>query len=152
MRHRPKLDELGCLVVACLVAVYPPLGIVAIHFLRHVPEDEEWRGVGIGWTCLAIYGCAATLNFYLSLVRPWLHQRRGDGQYKHVSGIPVVHSIFLWIAIVALPPSFFTGALMLLLLALDSGAPHWFALVVAMEVLRKRQATSRTRSKHVRRS
>ncbi|QDT10508.1 hypothetical protein K239x_24650 [Planctomycetes bacterium K23_9] len=92
----------------------------------------------VGWMCLAVYGLAALTNFYLSFIRPWIHSRWGTGEYKFVSGIPIVHSLFLLAAIVTLPSSVLAGILMLLLLGLDTGAAHWAAYAVATEFLPKR--------------
>ena len=86
----------------------------------------------------AIYGLAALFNFYLSVIRPWLHNRRDEGEYKHVSGIPIVHSLFLVTAVVTLSPNVLAGILMVLLLGLDTGAAHWAAYAMASEFLPKR--------------
>lgn len=137
MRHGLTLNDIGCLLAVFALAVFLPLAIVGRHLLQSSAEETTLRSL-LGWSGLAIYGFAATLNFYLSVIRPWLHWRRGDADYKHVSGIPIVHSLFLIIAIVTLPPNIVAGILMLLLLGLDTGAAHWAAIAAATEFLRKR--------------
>ena len=137
MRYRCTLDDIGRLLVSFALAAFLPLVIVIRHILQ-LSRGATGSRVVIGWTCLAIYGSVAFVNFYLSVIRPWLHQRRGKGSYEHVSGIPVVHSLFLLAAVLTLPPNIYSGILMVLLLGLDTGAAHWAAFAFARDFLQKR--------------
>lgn len=119
------------------LAAFLPLAILGRH-LFHSNADTATSHAFAGWVCLAIYGLAALFNFSMSVIRPWLHTRRDKGEYRHVSGIPIVHSLFLLAAIVTIPPNVLAGILMLLLLGLDTGAAHWAAFAVASELLPKR--------------
>jgi hypothetical protein len=119
------------------LAVFLPIAIVGRHLFQSNADTATSHAIA-GSVCLTIYGLAALFNFHLSVIRPWLHTRRDNGEYKHVSGIPVVHSLFLLAAIVTLPPSLLAGILMLLLLGLDTGAAHWAAYAVASEFFPKR--------------
>jgi hypothetical protein len=123
---------MGCLLGVFALAALLPVAIVGRHLFQF-NADPATRHALVGWLCLAVYGLAALFNFYLSVIRPWMHSRRGKGKYKHVSGIPIVHSLFLLIAIVTLPPNVLAGMLMLLLLGLDTGSAHWAAFAVATE-------------------
>jgi len=137
MRSTWTLNDLGCVLGVFALAAFLPLAIVGRHLFQS-NADSTTSHAFAGWVCLAIYGLAALFNFYLSVIRPWLHGRRNEGEYKHVSGIPIVHSLFLLAAVVTLPPNALAGILMLLLLGLDTGAAHWAALAVASEFLPKR--------------
>ena len=137
MRSSWTLNDLGCVLCVFALAAFLPLAIVGRHLLQANVYATSFYAY-VGWACLAIYGLAALSNFYLSVVRPWLHTRRDKGEYKHVSGIPIVHLLFLFAAIVTLPPNTLAGILMLALLGLDTGAAHWAALAFAFEFLPKR--------------
>jgi hypothetical protein len=137
MRSTWTLNHIGCVLSVFALAAFLPLAIVG----RHLFQSNAYATTShasAGWVCLAIYGLAALFNFYLSVVGPWLHTRRGQGEYKHVSGIPILHSLFLLAAIVTLPPNLLAGILTLLLLGLDTGAAHWAAYALASEFLPKR--------------
>ncbi|TWU44669.1 hypothetical protein Poly51_59380 [Rubripirellula tenax] len=142
MRHtnvqqRLTLNDIGCLLTVFGIAAFVPLAIVGRHLLQTTTANTA-TNLTAGWILLSIYAFFAILNFHLSAIRPWLHMRRGGTDYKHVSGIPIVHIIFMALAIFALPPSLLAGILMLVLLALDTGAAHWAALAFAREFLPKR--------------
>jgi hypothetical protein len=137
MRSHWKLNDIGCLLGVFALAAFLPLAIVGRHLFQSNTELPGSHAV-VGGVCLAIYGLAALMNFYLSAIRPWLHSRR-TGEYRHVSGIPIVHSLFLLAAVVTFPPNILAGLLMLLLLAIDTGAAHWAAFAVATEFLSKHE-------------
>ncbi|MEZ6138879.1 MAG: hypothetical protein R3C53_28675 [Pirellulaceae bacterium] len=137
MRSSWTLKNLGCVLSVFGLAAFLPLAIVSRHLL-HANVGATLTHAYAGSACLAIYGLAALFNFYLSVVLAWPHTRRDKGEYKHVSGIPIVHSLFLLAAIVTLPPNTLAGILMLALLGLDTGAAHWAAFAAASEFLPKR--------------
>jgi hypothetical protein len=137
MRSNWTLQDTGCLLGVFALAAFLPVAIIGRHFYQS-NADPTMSHPLIGWTCLAVYGMAALTNFHLSFIRPWIHSRWGEGEYKFVSGIPIVHSPFLLVAIVTLPSNVIAGILMLLLLGLDTGAAHWAAIAVASEFLPKR--------------
>jgi hypothetical protein len=137
MRHanvqqRLTPNDFGCLLAVFGIALFIPVAIVVRHFLQTTTANNATSLIA-GWTLLSLYAFFAVINFYLSAVRPWLHLRRGEIDFKHVSGIPIVHIVFLALAIFTLPPSLWAGILMLVLLALDTGAAHWAALAFARE-------------------
>lgn len=137
MRSTWTLNDLGCVLGVFALAAFLPLAIAGRHLLQY-NTDPTTKHALVGWLCLAAYGFTAVFNFYLSVIRPWLHSLRDKGEYKYVSGIPIVHSLFLFVAIVTLPPSVLPGLLMLLLLLLDTGAAHWAAFAFTRELLAKR--------------
>lgn len=137
MRSYWTLNDVGCLLGIFAVAAFLPLAIVGRHIFQSNADTTTFHTL-VGCVCLSLYAIAAIFNFHLSAIRPWLHARRGNGEYIHVSGIPIVHSLFLLVAIITLPPSVLAGILMLVLLGLDTGAAHWAAIAAASELLPKR--------------
>ena len=83
---------------------------------------------------IAGFGALITaINFYLTCVRYPLHQLlKGDQPLKWVSGLPVVGSLFLWIAAAVLwnlgQRQWAIGALFVSLL--DTGGLLWFAIAM----------------------
>lgn len=137
MRPRLTLADYAFLFGLFAYAAFPPVAIVGRHFFQF-PGGTADSWPFVGWICLAIYGLVAIFNFCMSIIRPRLHDRRGQDDYQHVSGIPIVHSLFLVGAIAILPPSITAGMLMLVLLCLDTGAAHWAAFAFARDFLSER--------------
>ena len=78
-----------------------------------------------------LFGAAiliALLNFYLSFIRAplcwWLKR-----EFKHVSGIPALGSLFLFAALTCIDETPVTWAIAFVTLALDTGGVLWFLLV-----------------------
>lgn len=138
MRSTWTLNDIGCVLSVFALAAFLPLAIVGRHLFQSNAEPALFH-TRAGWVCLVIYGFSALSNFYLSMIRPWLHTRIGTGEYKHVSGIPIVHSVFLSDTTVTLPPNAVAGILTLLLLGIDTCAAHWAAFALASEFLPKRE-------------
>jgi hypothetical protein len=83
----------------------------------------------LAYFLFAIGAFVCCLNFYLSFLRALLSRLSG-GEYKHVSGFPLVGSLLLLIVVVALRESpwlFWTGITLALL---DTGGLHWFVGVM----------------------
>ena len=130
-------NNIGCLFAVFAAAVLVPLAIVGRHLFQTWTPDTSINPI-LGWVCLGTYALFAAFNFYLSTIRPRIHVRSGADGYKHISGIPIVHVVFLLVALIALPANVWAGILMLLLLVLDTGAAHWAALAIAREFIPKR--------------
>jgi hypothetical protein len=76
---------------------------------------------------LALGGAVAGLNFYLSFVAVPVHRlRHGSSPDRVPSGFPFVGSVVLGAVALAAPPGGWVQILALVLLALDTGGPHWF--------------------------
>jgi hypothetical protein len=83
---------------------------------------------------LALGGCIALTNFYLSFLRMPFHQWRGRRDVKWVSGIPLIGSFVLVIGLFGLD-----GWLALLgafFFFLDTGGIFWLVLVMVRELFR----------------
>ncbi len=88
------------------------------------------RPMFAGTVPLAFAGVIATLNLYLSFIRPRLYYRRirsMDG-YRNVSGIPMVSWLGLIAALVVGWGASGTSLLGLLFCFLDTGGPVWFVI------------------------
>jgi hypothetical protein len=83
----------------------------------------------LAYPLFALGAFVCCLNFYLSCLRCPLSRLTG-GEYKHVSGFPLVGSLSVVIAVVILrgPSLLFWGGATLALL--DTGGLHWFVGVI----------------------
>jgi hypothetical protein len=92
----------------------------------------------VGFTLLALGGALAVLNLYLYFVRRPLVAAFGTTgkDIRHVSGVPVIASVLLVLAIWLLPWSW-PSWVGVVLLALDSGSVAWFLLVIWWSQLRR---------------
>lgn len=77
------------------------------------------------------------LNFYLSFLRYPLYRLFGR-ECKHVSGVPLLGSLLLVIAVTMLHmrPLFFWSGITIALL--DTGGLHWFAAIMLWKYLFRR--------------
>ncbi len=96
------------------------------------------------FTLLAFGGALCCLNFYLSFLRSPLHRLRGRSRenYQWVSGIPVFGSLFTAVALFGLNEITWARWLAIVLILIDSGGLHYFALIMLWAYLgRDRQDT-----------
>lgn len=70
------------------------------------------------------------LNFYLSLVRPWLYRRRNGSMagYRFDSGLPMIGTLFIVVAGMVGFGEALTALIGLAALALDTGGAPWFLI------------------------
>jgi hypothetical protein len=96
-------------------------------------------------TALIFGGAVAVLNFYLSFIRyPVFRWFWFDWQYRHISGIPLLGSVFL------VPAAVYFGvtwtpwllAVALCLLLLDTGGVVWAVPILLREYWRSRANAS----------
>jgi len=79
-------------------------------------------------------GWVALFNFYLSLIRPPLRRHtHPTEQQRHVSGIPLVGSLLLMVAVIWAHPLW----LWLVLMLLDTGGFHILAIALIGGAFRK---------------
>jgi hypothetical protein len=95
----------------------------------------------IGLALLGLGTLVTCVNVYTSFIRYPLHRWRGGtrGDFRWVSGLPVVGSAFLWLAALwlARQPALMWTALVISLF--DTGGLHWFAgTMIYMTVFRRR--------------
>ena len=109
-----------------LLAAALPLALAAATALTSVRIGYPM----LGWGLLALGGTVALVNFYLSVVRDYLHRkRRPKQQYRHVSGVPffglaVVPGLYL------VPHQPWLTFVVMLLMLIDTAGMHWFAYAV----------------------
>jgi hypothetical protein len=68
------------------------------------------------------------LNFYLSILVPWLYKRQHGSMadFVHMSGLPVIGGFFIFCAGALMPPSVLLGIFLLLLYVVDGNGLPWF--------------------------
>jgi hypothetical protein len=105
-------------------------------------EPQQFLG-GMGWWLVAglvIGGAVASLNFYLSFLAAPAHRlRHGAWPERVPSGFPIIGSLLLGAVALALPIGSSVQVVALILLALDTGGPHWFVASRAWEALERRR-------------
>lgn len=85
-----------------------------------------------GWALVAVAGPVAALNAYTSWFRPWLFKRRTGSLegYRFVSGVPLVGTILLTLALVANGGERAMVVVVGVFLALDTGGAPWLIVPV----------------------
>lgn len=93
----------------------------------------------LSYVLLGLGGAICAFNFYLSVLRYPLCALRGRaGEYRWMSGLPLVGSalVVLSLVLAQLPSWAVLGGATLA--ALDTGGIHWFAGVMAWQTLKRR--------------
>lgn len=119
------------LLLFAVVGLFVPAVVVLQHFLG----IDLLAALGTGWvrtsfgvvfTVLATAVCL--LNFYLSIIVPWLYKREHGSMkgFAHVSGLPVIGGIFILIAGALMPASLPLGIVLLVLYIIDGNGLPWF--------------------------
>lgn len=116
------------LIIPVVVALQHFIGIDPLSLL-HI----KWARTVVGnvFTLLATGVCL--LNFYLSILVPWLHKRRHGSMadFRGVSGLPVVGGLLILCAGALMPSSVLFGIFLLLLYVIDgNGIPRFFVLII----------------------
>jgi hypothetical protein len=97
----------------------------------------------MGWWLVAglvLGGLVASLNFYLSFLAAPVHRlRHGEWPERVPSGFPVIGSLLLGTVAFALPLASSAQVAAVVLLALDTGGPHWFVASQLREAIRRRR-------------
>jgi len=122
-------EDIVVLVIFVIIGLIVP-GVVV---LRHLIGIDPLSLLNIKWgrTVLGIvFALLATgvclLNFYLSLLVPWLYKRRHGSMadFAHMSGLPLIGGFFIFCAGALMPPSVPLGIYLLLLYVIDgNGIP-----------------------------
>jgi hypothetical protein len=97
----------------------------------------------MSWWSLVLLGSGglvASLNFYLSFVAAPLHRlRHGRWPRGIPSGFPIVGTLLLLGAVLALPSGSPLRVLALVLAVADTGGPHWFVATQVRDALNRRR-------------
>jgi predicted transposase YbfD/YdcC len=125
--YRLTFGDVVAITVILALALGVPAVIVSRHFLWPSAAQPGTASFVGGIVFAVLFALVSLLNFHLSFIRPLLHQWNGgtEADYKFVSGIPLVGSIFGLPAAVLLPSGWIVGALLLVLLLLDTGGMPW---------------------------
>lgn len=129
-------EDIVVLVIFVIIGLIVPGVVVLRHFIGIDPLsllNIKWGRtvLGIVFTLLATGVCL--LNFYLSLLVPWLYKRRHGSMadFAHMSGLPLIGGFFIFCAGALMPPSVLLGIYLLLLYVIDgNGIPCFFVSVI----------------------
>ena len=116
------------LIIPIVVMLQHFIGIDPL-FLLHITWGRTV--VGTAFTLLATGVCL--LNFYLSILVPWLYKRQHGSMAdsRGVSGLPWLGGIFILYAGALMPSSVSVGIFLLLLYVIDgNGIPWFFVLTI----------------------
>lgn len=119
--HKINALRRGVGIVICFAPI-----ILLIGSLAHSEAGESTEFLGL---CLAVAALAlGSLNAYLSFVRPFLYSRRQGSMeaYRHVSGLPVIGTVFVVVAGVAGFGQLPTTIVGLAAVIIDPGGLPWF--------------------------
>jgi len=129
-------EDIVVLVIFVIIGLIVPGVVVLRHFISIDPLsllNIKWGRtvLGIVFTLLATGVCL--LNFYLSLLVPWLYKRRHGSMadFAHMSGLPLICGFFIFCAGALMPHSVHLGIYLLLLYVIDgNGIPCFFVSVI----------------------
>jgi len=98
--------------------------------------------VVIGHVLMALGGLICLANAYLSFVRYGVHRLRGGIRetYRHVSSVPLVGSVLVAVALIGLWNSMPARIIGLVIMAIDTGGLHWFAISIFVNGVRGKPA------------
>ena len=130
MQEKSRTDAI-VLILFISAALHVPTAVVLRHFFDIDPLallHINWGRTVVGVTFSLLATAVTGLNFYLSIIAPWMHQRQhGNMQnYSNISGIPAIGGFFIFCAGALLPSSIAVGTFLLTLYTLDTGGLPWF--------------------------
>ena len=79
------------------------------------------------------------LNFHTSFIRPAVHRMRGQGEYRFVSGFPLIGSLMLVGSFFLLPAGHILRPVALVIALFDTGGIHWFCVLMVHDFFRRRR-------------
>jgi hypothetical protein len=89
---------------------------------------------------MALGGLIAVVNFYLSVLAAPVHRlRHGEWPERVPSGFPILGSLLLGAVALSLPFGSNAQTLAFVLLALDTGGPHWFVASQVWGAIKRRR-------------
>lgn len=88
----------------------------------------------IGYLLLSLAAIIAGLNLYLSVIRGLIYWFQG-WQYRHVSGLPLLGSLLLVVALVVLEKSPSIWIIAIIVSLLDTGGAIWLLLTISWMTL-----------------
>jgi hypothetical protein len=125
-------EDIAVLIIFSAVALIVPTVLVSHHFygvdpLAWLRIDWEAGRTFVGGILGVVALLVSAFNFHVSVVVPWLYQRRCGTMagFAHMSGLPIMGSLFVVAAGALLPPVPWLGAFLLVLYVIDgNGLPR----------------------------
>ncbi len=128
-------EDVIVLIIFATIGLIIPAVVALRHFIGIDPLSMlhiKWGRtvVGVVLTILATGVCL--LNFYLSLLVPWLYKRRHGSMadFAHMSGLPLIGGFFIFCAGALMPSSVLLGIYLLLLYVIDGNGIPWFFISI----------------------
>ena len=137
MQYDTRTDII-VMILFSIVALLVPAVTIMRHFLEIDPLallHINWGRTVIGVMFTLMATAVASLNFYLTIIAPWSHQRRHGNMddYHNMSGLPLIGGFCIFCAGALMPTSIATGVYLLALYALDAGGLPWFFYATLIE-------------------
>jgi hypothetical protein len=111
-----------------------------------IDTHAAWNILLVKIVAFCFFGAGAflcVLNFYLSFLRYPLYCIRGrKGQYRHVSGAPILGSLLVVVLLIPLGLHNWARIAAFSLAAIDTGGLHWFFGIMGLRAM-KNPGTSR---------
>ncbi len=129
-------EDIIVLILFAVVGIIIAAAIAANHFYMIDPIawlHFEWGRTFLGYIALILATLVCLFNFYVSIFVPWQYERQHGSMkdFAHMSGLPMLGSIFVFCAGILLPPSFYLGVFLLVIYVLDgNGLPNFFVSVL----------------------
>ncbi|UCF02438.1 MAG: hypothetical protein JSV14_01920 [Deltaproteobacteria bacterium] len=129
-------EDIVVLVIFVTIGLIVPGVVVLRHFIGIDPMsflNIKWGRTVLGFVFTLLATGVCLLNFYLTLLVPWLYKRRHGSMadFAHMSGLPLVGGFFILCAGALMPPSVPLGIYLLLLYVIDgNGFPCFFVSVI----------------------
>ncbi len=120
-----KKIRVGRRAIGVAIAVAPFLASISCA-LYSTPVFPHLQNVGLGLALVALaLGC---INFFLSFVRPQIHQRleKAENAHRNISGIPIVGTVLQITGVVVGFGNPLIGGIGTLAAVIDTGGAPWF--------------------------
>jgi hypothetical protein len=128
-------EDVIVIIIFATIGLLIPAVVALRHFLGIDPLSMlhiKWGRTVLGVVFALLATGVCLLNFYLSLLVPWLYKRRHGSMadFANVSGLPVVGGFFIFCAGALMPPSAPLGIFLLLLYVIDGNGILWFFISI----------------------
>ena len=131
-------EDIVVLVIFVIIGLIVPGVVVLRHFIGIDPLsllNIKWGRTVLGIVFALLATGVCLLNFYLSLLVPWLYRRRHGSMadFAHMSGLPLIGGFFIFCAGALMPPSVLLGIFLLLLYVIDGNGIPWFFIALVQK-------------------
>jgi len=122
------------LIAAAVLA--SPVVLTLISGCAAFANSHAMRPAAMAWTLVALGSAIAGFNLHFAFVRPVLYARRHAGSVeglRHVSGIPIVGSIFCALAVMSAWGHIWIACASLLILLADPSGVVWLLVFLSRD-------------------